>query len=117
MLLCLLLIFTHLHINFRVQLPCAIRADAVGEVGFGVRAYIDFHLVPVTLVVTDFFTARADGHDAAQGLNLYQRFLKFSDQPLTFIFNPPALGYILSGASGADYRSLFIFQQNAMPGN
>ena len=73
MLLCLLLIFTHLHINFRIQLPCAIRADAVGEVGFGVLAYIYFHLVPVTLVVTDFFTARADGHDAAQGLNLIER--------------------------------------------
>jgi len=91
MLLCLLLIFTHLHINFRIQLPCAIRADAVGEVGFGVLAYIDFHLVPVTLVVTDFFTARADGHDAAQGLDLIERLAQLLDFLPQRLFNPLAL--------------------------
>ena len=57
----------------------ALRTDAVAELGFGVVADIDFHLVPVALVVADLLAARADGHDAAQGLDLIERLAQLLD--------------------------------------
>jgi hypothetical protein len=63
-----------------------------------VGADVGFDLIPVAPVITDFLTARANGHDAPQGLELSQRPLQFLDgarQPVlqsdhpTADFDPP----------------------------
>lgn len=39
---------------------CTFRADAMTEFGFGVVADIDFHLITIPLVVSDFLAGGAD---------------------------------------------------------
>jgi hypothetical protein len=48
----------------------ALRADAVAELGFGVVMDIDFHSVPVVLVVADLLAVHMDFETPARQLNL-----------------------------------------------
>lgn len=54
------------------------------ELGLGVIPYIDLHLAPEALVVSDLFAFRADWDDAQQGADFVKRFLQGIFHPLTF---------------------------------
>ena len=47
---------------------------------------VGFNLVPVALIISNLFTFRADGQEAAQGFNLGQGFLQLGDEMLAFAF-------------------------------
>ena len=78
-------VYFFVFIIFRIQLFRAFRADAVAELGLGVAADIPLDLVPVPLVVTNFFAGSAYGQQAAQCPDLGKGILQFLDKL------PPAL--------------------------
>lgn len=45
---------------FRVMGFCALRANAMADIGVIIFMYVDIDLLPVALVVPDFFTKQAD---------------------------------------------------------
>ena len=50
---------------FRVKLAGAFRADAVAEIGFRMIPDVGLDLIPVSLVVSDFFARGTDRKEPA----------------------------------------------------
>jgi hypothetical protein len=50
---------------FRINFPKAFRANAVAEFGFRMIPDVGLDLIPVSLIVPDFFTRCTDGKEAA----------------------------------------------------
>jgi hypothetical protein len=61
----------------RVELLCALRADAVAETGFRMFTDIGFQLRPITLIVPDLMAVSAYGQDPPQIPDLLKGFLEF----------------------------------------
>ncbi len=69
--------FSSLHGSFDVFFD-AIRADSVGEFGLGMIRDIGFDLLPVVLVVPDFFAVAAYGQESLEGFNFRQSLFQHS---------------------------------------
>src|SRR5213594_1844554 len=55
----------------------AFRAKTVAEFGVGVPCEVMFDLLPIILVIADFFAVGADREDAAELFDFRQRLLEF----------------------------------------
>lgn len=64
-------------VQIRIQLFCAIGADAVAELRFRAVADIRLDLLPIAAVVADLLAAGADGNKAAEQLHLGKRLPQF----------------------------------------
>ena len=82
--------------------------NAMTEVGFRMRGDEGFDILPIALVVTDFFAPRTDGKQAAQGMNFRQGCLQLADElfALGFDLFPP--GNILLDRDEMRYAPGFV---------
>lgn len=75
-----MLLFKHLHliIIFRIELLYTIGTHGVCEIKSGVFTEIDFNVVPVALIIPNFFTPCTNRKKSAQGFNLVECLLQFT---------------------------------------
>lgn len=78
----------------------AIGTDAMSKVGLGVFREVDFHLLPVALVVPYPFAGRTNRQQPAQRFDLLERFSQFLDQLDAFRFIFPAPGDVPRNGRG-----------------
>jgi hypothetical protein len=65
--------------DFGIIFIQAVRADAMGKIGVGMRLNIAFNVISVAFIVADFFTMGADRQEAAERLDLVEGFPKLAD--------------------------------------
>ena len=78
-------------LEFRIKFLGARWADTVTELRFRIIPNIDFHLMPVSVIITDIFAVRAYGEQTFQRLNTIKRPLQ------------PFRGFLKSGNISDDY--------------
>ena len=65
-------------VKIRIKFFSAFRTYPMRELGIGTFAYVFFNLVPVSLIISYFFTIGTDGNQSAQGLNFRKRIRSLS---------------------------------------
>src|SRR5205807_1234393 len=72
-----------------VELHAAVRADAVAEIGLGVRPKVRLQVLPVARVVADLLAVGADWDQPPQGLDLLECLLEPGDERRLRLPGPP----------------------------
>src|SRR5512135_3409174 len=67
-----------------IKLSYAVRTDAMTKLRIGMFGDIPFDLVPVTLVITDFFAGRTNRQESAQSLYVIEGILQPGNQLILF---------------------------------
>ena len=80
----------------RIQFFGTIRANAMGELRFGVVSYVSLYLFPVPLIIADLLAGGANRQHALHGPDFRECILQFNNKPLPVLFCP------LSGGDVAD---------------
>ena len=88
--------------KLRVELGSTFGADAVREINVLVLLEINFQLLPVAVVVADFFARGADRQEAAQGFGVRQCFGQIFDQLQALGFFAATFGDVARDGGGAD---------------
>src|SRR3989338_2030779 len=85
--------------KFRIELLRAVRADAMRKFGFGMLGDVVLNLLPVALVIADFFAGGANRQKTTQGFDLFDCLLILNAELFAGRLQLPPVGDVKGHAS------------------